>query len=219
MQKLIEAIKAGNFDGVQEMLRSQPELIRVRPDLGPSPLLLAVYYNEPEIAAYFVEQGAPVDIFEAAALGLSERAATLLDERPELVNACSGDGFQPLGLASFFGHAELVRLLLVRGAEVNVASRNAQRVMPLHSAVAGRHLDITRALLEHGADVNAVQEDGFTPLHEAAQNGQLELLEVLLAAGAAMGARKGDGQTPLDTAREAGHENIVRRLEGPPASL
>jgi len=210
MQELIEAIKAGHFNRVQELLKVHPELLTARSEQDPSPLLLAVYYNEPEIATYLVEQGVSVDIFEASALGLTKRAAELLDERPELVHAFGGDGFQPLGLASFFGHAELARLLLARGAEVNVASHNAQQVMPLHSAVAGRHLDIAQALLEHGADVNAVQEDGYTPLHEAAQNGQLE---ILLAAGADTGARKGDGQTPLDTAREAEHESIVRRLE------
>ena len=60
----------------------------------------------------------------------------LLDEDPSLANAWAEDGFQPLGLASFFGHVEAARLLVERGAEVNSASRNDFKVMPLHSAAA-----------------------------------------------------------------------------------
>src|SRR5439155_4037813 len=51
-------------------------------------------------------------------------------------NAWAEDGFQPLGLASFFGHVDTARVLVEGGADVNSASRNDFKVMPLHSACA-----------------------------------------------------------------------------------
>ena len=102
---------------------------------------------------------------------------------PELAVAFAPDGFTALGLASFFGHREAAELLLAAGARVNDQSRNAMRVAPLHSALAGGHAEIVELLLDAGADVNAVQADGYTPLHEAAQHGDQPLAERLVAAG------------------------------------
>src|SRR5207302_4805426 len=97
--------------------------------------------------------GDPVlDVFEAAALGRTKRLRELLDKDPSLANAWAGDGFQPLGLASFFGHTDAVRVLVERGAEVNSASRNRMKVMPLHSAAATgaaqARYEIAKLLLE-----------------------------------------------------------------------
>ena len=119
-----------------------------------------------------------------------------------------------MGLAAFFGHTAIAQLLLEHGADINAASRNGQRVMPLHSSVAGQHLALTKLLLEHGADVNATQEGGFTSLQGAAQNGQHEMVELLLKYGADKNARSDGGQTALDIARAEGHEAVATLLQG-----
>ncbi len=111
--------------------------------------------------------GYALDVFEAAALGRLPELRRPLRAQHELVDGWSSDGFTPLMLASCFGRLEVVRFLVEQGAEVNAASRNAMRVMPLHSAAAGRHVAVAEALLIHGAQVNARQEGGFTPLHAA----------------------------------------------------
>src|SRR6185503_20618238 len=98
-------------------------------------------------------KSAALNIFEAAASGRRDRVAALVDAQPAIVNAYADDGFQPLGLAAFFGHTGVVEFLLGRGAAVNSPSNNAQNVMPLHSAAAGRHLAIVNLLLDRGADV------------------------------------------------------------------
>jgi uncharacterized protein len=155
-----------------------------------SELLLAIYRGD-EAAADEILAGDPeLDVFEAAATGRTERLRELLDDDPTLANAWAADGFQPLGLASFFGHPEAVALLLERGAEVNSPSRNNMKVMPLHSACAARDADvryaIAKLLLEHGADPNTRQgQDGeFTPLMEADQNKDERLRELLVQHGA-----------------------------------
>jgi ankyrin repeat protein len=127
-------------------------------------------------------------VFEASAAGRAERVRELLDEDPSLANAWADDGFQPLGLASFFGHVEAARLLVERGAEVNSASRNDMKVMPLHSAVAtgdpDARYELAKLLLEQGADPNALQQDDYTPLMAAEHHGDERLRGLLIEHGA-----------------------------------
>jgi ankyrin repeat protein len=129
-----------------------------------------------------------LNVFEAAALGKTERLGELLQQDPSLANAWADDGFQPLGLASFFGHVDAVRLLLDQSAEVNSASRNQMKVMPLHSAAAAQdpnvRYEIAQVLLEAGADPNARQQDDFTPLMAADQHGDARLRQLLVEHGA-----------------------------------
>ncbi len=153
-----------------------------------SELLLAIYRGDKAAADEILAGNPDLDVFEAAATGRVDRLGELLDDDPELANAWANDGFQPLGLASFFGHPGAARLLAERGAEVNSASRNNMGVMPLHSACAARDADtryeIAKILLEHGADPNARQEGDFTPLMEADQNKDARLRELLEEHGA-----------------------------------
>ncbi|RPH33323.1 MAG: ankyrin repeat domain-containing protein, partial [Chloroflexi bacterium] len=150
----------------------------------------------------------PLDAYEAAATGRTDALRAELARDPAVATAFAPDGFTALGLASFFGHLEAARLLIAARARVNDASRNAMRVAPLHSALAGGHAEIANLLLEAGADVNTVQADGYTPLHEAAQNGDQAMAERLVAAGADPRARLDDGATPAESARRAGHDAL-----------
>lgn len=208
----IEAIQQGNLAQVEQMLQNDSSLVNASTTNGVSAVLIAVYYGEPAIADLLIKQGASLDIFGAAATGQLDRLKTLIEQNPSLVNAIAPDGFQPLGLASFFGHLQAAKLLLAHGAEVNSPSNNAQKVQPLHSAVANQHLEIAKMLLEHGADVNAVQQDGYTPLHEAAQNGQIEMVKLLLSYHANKVPQLSDGQTPLNLAVQKGHQEIADLL-------
>ena len=211
-QAFFEAIQAGNQAEVERLLDLGPALVNARNEAGASAVLLACYYQEPEIARLLIARGAGLDIFEAAAAGILERVVELVNQQPCLANAIAADGFQPLGLASFFGHEEVVTFLLSRGAEVNSASQNSQHVMPLHSAAAGRHLAIARRLLKHGADVNATQASDFTPLHAAAENGQLEMARLFLDHGAGVNARSSNGETVLAIALARGHHEVAAYL-------
>ncbi|HEX9688097.1 MAG TPA: ankyrin repeat domain-containing protein [Thermoanaerobaculia bacterium] len=199
--RLFEAIQKGNAREVSKLLEEDRALVDAKKS-GVSALLTAVYHRHPEIARLFVEHGAMLDVFEASALGDVERLRELLAEDSSRANAFAPDGFTPLGLAAFFGHPEAVRLLLENGADPNLASANAQRVAPLHSAVAGGKVEIVRMLLARGADVHARQDLGFTALHGAAVGGGEEMIRLLLDQGADPAARNVAGKTPADLARE-----------------
>src|SRR5690349_18545027 len=127
-----------------------------------SPLLDALYHGRTEEAQRLVNELGPdaLTIHEAAAMGVVSRLEQLLTHDPASANAFAADGFQPLGLAAFFGRRDAAELLLARGGEVNTPSRNTQGVTALHAALAGPTPEIARSLIAAGADVNAVQQDG-----------------------------------------------------------
>ncbi len=207
------AIKQGDLTAVKSSLIKDPLLAGSHDEGGASAVLTAIYYGQPDIADLLIEHGAPLDLFEAAAVGRLDKVRALLDETPSLINAWAPDGFQPLGLACFFGHTAIVELLLSRGAEVNLPSRNGLKVQPLNSAVAGQHLQIARLLLDRGADPNARQGEDFTPLHGAAQNGQVDMIRLLLAHGADPRARSANGKTPYVLAVESGHAEAATLIQ------
>lgn len=210
--QLFQAIEAGDREEVERLLAARPALVNSRNEDGASATLFSLYYREPAIAELLAASGAEMSVFEAAALGRVETLRELLAADPARANEVAPDGFSPLGLAAFFGQPDAARTLLDHGAGPNVASRNAMRVTPLHSAVAAQRLDISEDLLRHGAEVNVAQADDFTPLHEAAQNGQVEMIKLLLAHGADLAARKSDGQTALDVAEAHGQTEAAALL-------
>ncbi len=212
-QKLFQAIMDGNQTSVTELLNVDPKLLNTRTPSGVPAVLFAMYYNQPTAVRLFLERGAEVDIFSAAAIGMTHRLKTILAQQPGQVNAIAPDGFSPLGLAAFFGRPDAAQILVEQGAEVNAASQNPQRVMPLHSAVAGQNVEIATLLIEHGADVNAQQAGDFTPLHGAAQNGQLEMVQLLLDHDAQLNMRSSEGHTALHFAREGGNPAVINLLE------
>ncbi len=216
-ESLIEAIKRGDRESVVAHLEGDPALIGAAMPNGVTALMMAVYFGQPDIAADFIARGAVLSIHEASATGDTNRVAELLDLDPQGVQQVAADGHLPLGLAAFFGQAEVVDLLLARGAKVNSYSRNVQRVSPLHSAAARGDFGIVKTLLEQGALADVQQESGFTAMHAAAGAGRKDLVELLLKHGARPDTAATDGRTPADLAREKGFEEVVSLLGSPAA--
>lgn len=158
------------------------------PEPPKSEILQAQYTGDQRKVEELLAADPELDIFEAAAVGDTERVRELLASDPAAANAWAEDGFQPLGLSVFFGHRDAARALVEAGADVNSASRNDFKVMPLHSACATgdpeARYTLAKLLLEHGADPNARQQDEFTPLMAAEQSGDERLRELLVEHGA-----------------------------------
>jgi ankyrin repeat protein len=155
-------------------------------------LLEALYRGDDDRVSQLLSADPALSVFEAAAFGRTDRLRELLDGDPSLANAFGSDGFQPLGLACFFGRVEAARLLLDRGANPNTLARNEHiQAGPLHSASASENnkdpdtrYELCELLLDRGADPNLAQGGGFTALDAARQNGDDRLERLLLDRGA-----------------------------------
>ena len=90
-------------------------------------------------------------------------------------------GWSALHEAAFAGREDFIKLLLSRGASINI--QNSDGATPLFTAVQyGKH-SCLKLLLKEGADVNILTVDGASPLFIAAQEGLVDCMNTLLAAG------------------------------------
>jgi ankyrin repeat protein len=192
-----------------------------------------------QVLAHLRARGAHCDICTASHLGDLDRVRELLDHDPSLANRASeyvtyysGSG-TPLRNAAANGHAEIVELLLSRGADPNLPEDGiAPHGHALYSAAANGHLAIARTLLAHGAFPNPEVESSGDALSRAISNADEPMIELLCSHGAARGlhlmAYHGDVQTAaavlaanpaladdpdaLVNAAGEGHEAFVRLL-------
>src|SRR5580765_180240 len=155
-----------------------------------SDVLQAIYRGDRDEAERLAADK-ELDIFEASALGRTERVQELLDADPSLVNAYGDDGFHPVGLASFFGRVETARLLYDHGADANQVARNEQiQTAAIHAAAAAEGKDestryeLVKLALDHGADPNLEQGGGFRAIDAARQNGDTRVEQLLVERGA-----------------------------------
>jgi len=217
MKELIEFIKTGDNNQLASKLNQDPSLADSKTEQGISILQFAAYCRNTEAIRILREHKSHLDIFEAATLGEVKRVKQLLDEKPELLNNYSTDGFTLLGLAAFFGYLDLAQELLEKGADPNIAANNQFKVAPIHSACATSNLKMAALLIQNGADVNAKQMQDVTSIHSAAHNGQTELVQLLFDNRADINAKMVNGLTPLSMAVEGKFketEDLIRKLGG-----
>ena len=213
MTDLETLIESGSAQDIYDLLNKNPALASKDTSHGISPILLACYYKKPKIASLIANFSNQITLFEACALGKLEETIQLTNRNPASVNSFSKDGFTALGLAAHFGHEDIARLLIARGADVNTPANNGFNVFPIHSAVADGNHNITTMLINAGANVNVAQQAGFTPLHAAAQLGDIELIILLLEHDAEINIRMEGGKLPADLALEKGFNEIAEILK------
>lgn len=119
-------------------------------------------------------------------------------------------GYTPLELAAIYGHADVEKILLEHGADVNRRSQNGNT--PLIAAANSGHADVAKVLLIHGANPNITNSIGDTPILLAAGGGYLEITKLLLAHGADVNHADNSGNTPLSMATAQGYKRVVKLL-------
>ena len=118
-------------------------------------------------------------------------------------------GDTALHLAAAGYRVELVRLLLVAGADPN-STINHRRSGPLHYAADGyingpawnakRQVETIQCLLEAGAEINAQDKNGASPLHRAVRTRCAAAVKCLLKAGGNPTLKNKSGSTPFHLA-------------------
>ena len=112
------------------------------------------------------------------------------------------------------GNEEIVRLLLRRGADVDLGGgRNDIGFVPLAQACGSGHISIAQDLINYGADINATDSFTGTVLAAACYTGQEAIARFLIQKGADIeAAGEKSFRTALMAACSRGHESIVRLL-------
>jgi ankyrin repeat protein len=155
---------------------------------GDSPLHLAAAYGHVKLAKWLLNNGWMVDICNKmgstplinASWGGHYNVAEMLLNRNADVNATvmNGDNRSVLHSASFSGNAELVDMLLQKGAIAN-ARTNTDRRTPLHWAIHEGYLQIVRVLVEYGADTTAQDAQGLSAMDIAYSKGHVGIISFL----------------------------------------
>lgn len=89
------------------------------------------------------------ELLAAARKGNAAQVKTLLESGAS-VNAKNNYGVTPLFFASWNGHAEVVRLLLAKGAEASV-SDTFYKMTAIDAALSKSHLEVAKLLVTAGA--------------------------------------------------------------------
>lgn len=220
-QEFLTAVLEDRREDVAKMIVQDERLVRSRDTAGATSVLLACYHGLDDMLGVLLRAGLELDVFEAAAVGDTDRVRELVSGDASRLLETSGDGFPPLQLACFFGRVETALAIFdeLAAEPANLlerAAENPTRVRPLHSSTACRDaeasLTLVRRLVDAGADVEAEQAGGFRPLHQAAAAGRRELVDLLLEHGADTTAESDAGKTPADFAEERGHDELAELL-------
>jgi len=151
---LFEAVAAGKHDEVAKLVRKYPDAINYYAEDGFTPLGLACYFGQYEIARHLVIRDADV-------------------------NMPSTNGFNifPIHSAAIGDHTNIASLLIECGADVNV--KQAAGVTPLHSAAQNGNVDMLILLLESGADTSIRMENGKRACDLAREQGFVQIAQAL----------------------------------------
>ena len=114
------------------------------------------------------------------------------------VNTKDSKGKTPLHHAAYWGHEEIVELLIAKGADVNavIESGGLKGKTPLGLAWR-HHPEVTDFLRKHGGKTGAWL-NAYNSIHAAARAGHIKAVKQHLASGADVNAKTMSGFTPLD---------------------
>lgn len=137
---IFQACRSGNLELLQKLCAEDVSLVNETNQMGFSPLILAVYNDQPTVVKYLIEKKANLD-------------------------AQDRSGNTALMGAIFKGYSHQVELLLKAGADVNLSNHNNAKALTFAATFGGA--EITALLLEAGAEVDYVDSQGKKPLDHA----------------------------------------------------
>jgi ankyrin repeat protein len=134
------------------------------------------------------------------------------------------DGATPLMRAARSADLVAMRLLMEKGANPNLATKNFTTPLMFAAGLGGGRrseddlVEAASLCLKWGADVNAFNSTGQTALHIAVERSD-RLVKFLVERGAELDLKDKDGRTPLDVALGVQASTFQGRRGATPAAL
>jgi ankyrin repeat protein len=147
----------------------------------------------------------------AAGKGEMDAVAVFVEKHPSFINEKGASNDAALLYAARNGRAEVVKLLLQKGADIDI--RNHLGWSALMMASWWGRTAIMTLLLDGGAPINAQSQSGLTPLMLAANMGRTNAVILLLKRGAAIDRIDDSKRTALMMARERGYHEPANVIE------
>lgn len=143
--------RKGTVEQAKEILKSNPKAFNIVNDEGYSPLVLACYRGNNDVAKFLIENGSDIN-------GVSKMGT-------------------PLMAAIVKGNNEVAKLLIDKKADVNAADTNGTTA--LIYAVQFQNVEILKLLVETKVDKSHKDNDGKTAFEHAVFAGNETIINLL----------------------------------------
>lgn len=150
-KSIFDIARNGTVAEVKDLMKQNPDIINQTNENGFSPLILACYRGNTEVAKFLID-------------------------RVKDINYKSGEG-TALAALSFRYQKDLVEALLAKNANPNIA--DATGTTPLIWAVKTGNEELVKMLLSHKADKNQADNQGVKPFEYAIQTNKNNIINLL----------------------------------------
>ncbi|KAF2318773.1 hypothetical protein GH714_010614 [Hevea brasiliensis] len=191
MERLMEASRAGNIDGLYAAIRENANIL-AQIDAVP-----------------FVD----TPLHAAASAGHIQYAMEIMRLMPSFAAKSDQDGFCPIHLALRSGHIQLVIRLVERDTDL-VRLKGREAITPLHYVAEQGNLDLlARFLLVCPKSIEDMTIRNETVLHIALRNNMFEafeflLVKLLISCSVDINEKNVEGWTPLDYVQDESQAEI-----------
>uniref|UniRef100_A0A8P4KTP8 K Homology domain-containing protein n=1 Tax=Dicentrarchus labrax TaxID=13489 RepID=A0A8P4KTP8_DICLA len=216
------AASGGYVNIIKILLNAGAEInSRTGSKLGISPLMLAAMNGHVPAVKLLLDMGSDINaqietnrntaLTLACFQGRAEVVSLLLDRKANVEHRAK-TGLTPLMEAASGGYAEVGRVLLDKGADVNAPPVPSSRDTALTIAADKGHYKFCELLINRGAHIDVRNKKGNTPLWLAANGGHFDVVQLLVHASADVDAADNRKITPLMAAFRKGHVKVVQYL-------
>lgn len=150
-KSIFDLARSGTVTEVKDLMKQNPDIINQTNENGFSPLILACYRGNTEVAKF------------------------LMDHVKD-INYKSQEGTALAGLSVKY-NKDLVTYILSKNADPNIADTTG--FTPLFWAVKFGNKELTKLLLQHKADKSIKDAQGMTPFEYALQTNNKEIINLL----------------------------------------
>ncbi|XP_062593371.1 ankyrin-2-like [Saccostrea cucullata] len=194
-----------NINMCKYLVNTYSDLLYVTNNNGESALHKAAWSGYVDLVIFLVEKGLDIKctrndgstVLHLCCLNSkTDICKYLVNTYPDLLNVTDNNGQNALHDAAWSGNVEILKFLLDKGSDINIARKDGKTVLHLcclnSKIVMCKYLVNTYPFLLDVTDI-----DGGNALHDAAWSGNVEILKFLLEKGLDIKCTRKDGSSVL----------------------